>query len=91
MSVTIRIPTPLRKMAGDKAEIVASGKTVREALESLRAAHPELASRLFDDKGGLRRYVNFYLNERDIRDLSGAETPVKDGDVLTVMPAIAGG
>ena len=91
MAVTIRIPTPLRKMAGDKAEITAQGKTVKEALESLRGAHAELASRLFDDKGALRRYVNFYLNEQDIRDLKGADTAVKDGDTITIMPAIAGG
>lgn len=91
MAVTIRIPTPLRKMAGDKAELAAAGKTVKEVLESLRGAHAELVSRLFDDKGALRRYVNFYLNEQDIRDLNGADTPVKDGDTITIMPAIAGG
>jgi molybdopterin synthase sulfur carrier subunit len=91
MSITVRIPTPLRKMAGDKPEIAASGKNVQQVLDELAKSHPELASRLRDESGKLRRYVNFFVNESDIRDLQGADTPVKDGDTLTIMPAIAGG
>lgn len=91
MPVTVRIPTPLRKMAGEKPELSASPGTVREVLAELAKAHPELGSRITDEGGKPRRYVNFFLNETDIRDLQGADTPVKDGDTLSIMPAIAGG
>lgn len=91
MPITVRIPTPLRKITADKAEIAVSGTNVMEVVDAVGKAYPELAARLKDDKGGLRRYVNFFLNDDDIRDLKGAETPVKDGDTLSIMPAIAGG
>lgn len=91
MSVTVRIPTPLRKITGDKAELSAEGKTVMDVIDAIGKAYPELSARLKDDKGGLRRYVNFFLNDQDIRDLRGAESAVKDGDTLSIMPAIAGG
>ncbi len=91
MPVTVRIPTPLRKITGDKAEIPANGRNVMEVIDALAKSYPELAARLKDDKGGLRRYVNFFVNDEDIRDLKGADTPVKDGDTLSIMPAIAGG
>lgn len=91
MPVTVRVPTPLRGSTGQKAEVSAKGATVREVLADLATSYPDLASKLTDDKGKLRRYVNFFLNEEDIRDLKEADTPVKDGDTLTIMPAIAGG
>lgn len=91
MAVTVRIPTPLRKMAGEKAELAAPAGTVKEVLAEVGKAHPELGARLTDEGGRLRRYVNFFVNENDIRDLQGADTPVKDGDTLSIMPAIAGG
>ena len=91
MAVTVRIPTPLRPVTGNKSEVSANGSTVRDVLADLAKAHPELASKLTDANGKLRRYVNFFLNEQDIRDLKDADTPVKDGDTLTIMPAIAGG
>lgn len=91
MSVTVRIPTPLRSMTGQKSEVAVDGKSVREVIAALGKLHPELASKLVDEKGALRRYVNFFLNDQDIRDLKDADTPVKEGDTLTVMPAIAGG
>ena len=91
MSVTVRIPTPLRSMAGQKSEVSVSGGTVREVIADLAKVHPELASKLTDENGKLRRYVNFFLNDQDIRDLKEADTAVKDGDTLTIMPAIAGG
>ena len=91
MPVTVRIPTPLRSMTGNKSEVAVAGASVREVIAALGKLHPELASKLVDDKGKLRRYVNFFLNDQDIRDLKEADTPVKDGDTLTVMPAIAGG
>ena len=91
MAVTVRIPTPLRKITADKAEVSASGKTVLEVIANLGKTYPELVARVQDEKGTLRRFVNFYLNDDDIRDLKGGETPVKDGDTLSIMPAIAGG
>lgn len=91
MPVTVRIPTPLRSMTGQKAELSANGATVREVIADLRATWPELASKLTDGEGRLRRYVTFFVNDQDIRDLKEAETPVRDGDTLTIMPAIAGG
>ena len=91
MPVTVRVPTPLRSTTGQKSEVPATGATVRDVIADLATRHPDLASKLTDDKGKLRRYVNFFLNDTDIRDLKEAETPVKDGDTLTIMPAIAGG
>lgn len=91
MSVTVRIPTPLRPITGSKSEVTANGKTVREVIADVGKTYPELMSKITDADGKLRRYVNFFLNEEDIRDLKDAETPVKDGDTLTIMPAIAGG
>ena len=91
MAVTVRIPTPLRPITGQKAEITANGKTVREVIADVGKTYPELTSKITDADGKLRRYVNFFLNDEDIRDLKDAETPVKDGDTLTIMPAIAGG
>ena len=91
MAITVRIPTPLRKITAEKAEVPASGKTVMEVIANLGKTYPELVARLQDDKGTLRRFVNFYLNDSDIRDLAGPDTPVKDGDTLSIMPAIAGG
>jgi len=90
MPVTVRIPSPLRGFAANKAEVEARGKTVGEVITDLSTRHPELTSRITEG-GKLRRYVNFFVNEQDIRALAGAETPVRDGDVLTIMPAIAGG
>ena len=91
MPVTVRVPTPLRSATGQKSEVAAKGATVREVIADLTKNFPDLGSKLTDDKGKLRRYVNFFLNDQDIRDLKDAETPVKDGDTLTIMPAIAGG
>ena len=91
MAITVRIPTPLRKITGDKPEVSANGKSVQEVLSSLGKTYPELAARLFDEAGKLRRYVNFYVNDEDIRDLKGPDTAMKDGDTLSIMPAIAGG
>ena len=91
MAVTVRIPTPLRPLVKGQAEVGAEGATVIEVIRDLGTKYPELTSKLLDDKGGLRRYVNFFVNETDVRDLEGADSPLKDGDTLSVMPAIAGG
>jgi sulfur-carrier protein len=91
MPVTVKLPTQLRAAAGDAAEAAVDGATVGEALEALDARHGELRARIADDGGGLRRFVNVYLGGEDIRFLDGLDTPVSDGDELTILPAVAGG
>jgi MoaD family protein len=91
MAVTVKLPTQLRAAAGNEPEAQVEGETVREALEALYDQHGELRERLADDGGALRRFVNVYLGGEDIRFLEGLETPVKDGDELTILPAVAGG
>jgi MoaD family protein len=90
MAITVRIPTPLRTLTGGKDEVAASGKTLRELIEDLEKNYPGLKDRLCDDKG-IRRFVNVHLNEEDVRFLDGLDTAVKDGDAISVVPAIAGG
>jgi molybdopterin synthase sulfur carrier subunit len=91
MAVTVKLPTQLRAAAGNATEAQVEGGTVGEALDSLYAQHAELRERIADDGGGLRRFVNVYNGGEDIRFLDGLETPVKDGDELTILPAVAGG
>ena len=91
MAVTVKLPTQLRAAAGNATEAQVEGGTVGEALDSLYAQHGELRERIADDGGGLRRFVNVYIGGEDIRFLDGLETPVKDGDELTILPAVAGG
>jgi len=91
MAVTIKLPTQLRDAAGNQPQAEVDGTTVGEALNNLYARHGELRSRMADDGGGLRRFVNVYLGGEDIRFLDGLETPVSDGDELTILPAVAGG
>ena len=91
MAVTVKLPTQLRDAAGNATEARVEGGTVGEALENLYAQHAELRERIADDGGGLRRFVNVYLGGEDIRFLDGLETAVKDGDELTILPAVAGG
>jgi sulfur-carrier protein len=91
MAVTIKLPTQLRPAAGNATEAQVQGATVGEALEALYGQHGELRARLADDTGGLRRFVNVYLGGEDIRFLEGLDTPVSDGDELTILPAVAGG
>ena len=87
---TVRIPTPLRTLTGGADEVNAEGATVRAVIESLEKNHPGIRERLLDEKG-VRRFVNIYLGEEDIRFLSGLDTEVKATDQLSVVPAIAGG
>ena len=89
--VKVRIPTPLRGMTKGQSEVTAMGATVIDVIRDLGKQYPELTSKLLDEKGGLRRYVNFFVNETDVRDLQGPASTLKDGDTLSVMPAIAGG
>jgi sulfur-carrier protein len=91
MAIRVKLPTQLRDAAGNQAEAQVEGGTVGEALDALYAEHGELRTRLADDGGGLRRFVNVYLGGEDIRFLQGLETPVSDGDELTILPAVAGG
>ena len=87
---TVRIPTPLRTLTGGSDEVSADGATVRAVLDDLEVKYPGFKDRILDEKG-VRRFVNLYLGEEDIRFLQGLDTAVAAGDQLTVVPAIAGG
>ena len=89
MSVTVRIPTQLRELSGGSSEAAIDGTTVKEVLDQLDVAHPGFAERLFDEKGELRRFVNVFVADEDIRFLSGIDTPVADGQTLSIVPAVA--
>jgi molybdopterin synthase sulfur carrier subunit len=91
MSITVKLPTQLRDAAGGATSVSVDGSTVGEALDGLYAEHGELKSRIADDSGELRRFVNVYLKGEDIRFLDGLGTPVADGDEVTILPAVAGG
>jgi molybdopterin synthase sulfur carrier subunit len=88
---TIRIPPVLRPSVGGEREVSADGSSVGDVLHSLAEAHPETQEQLFGSDGDLNRYVNVYLNDEDVRVLGGLETPVGEGDVLVILPAMAGG
>jgi molybdopterin converting factor small subunit len=87
----IHIPTPLRQYADKKAALQVSGATVGEGLRNLTSEHPELKKHLFTDEGKLRAFVNVYINDEDIRYLKNADTVVKEGDEVAIVPSIAGG
>jgi len=91
MSVTVRIPAQLRSLCGGVSQVSVEGSTVGEALKALDVANPGFADRLFDDSGALRRFVNVFLAEEDVRFLDGLATPVSDGQTLSIVPAVAGG
>jgi molybdopterin synthase sulfur carrier subunit len=91
MSLSIRIPTQLRTFTGGAGEVEVEAATVGDALKALDAAHPGLADRLFDDSGNLRRFVNVFLADEDVRFLDGLATPVVAGQTLSIVPAVAGG
>ncbi len=91
MSITVRIPTPLRKLTDGADEVQAEGANVGELIDNLEAAHPGLKERLCDEAGEIRRFVNIYVNDEDVRFLQGKETPLSDGDQVSIVPAIAGG
>lgn len=91
MPVTVRIPTALRQYAGQEARTPVEAKSVADALAALVARHPALRTHLFEDAGRLRSFVNVFLGERDVRELEGLDTPVRDGDTLLIVPSVAGG
>src|SRR5688500_2559742 len=91
MSVTVSIPTPLRSFTAGRDTVELAGDTVGQVLDGLLAAHTDLKRHLLQADGRLRNFVNLYLNETDIRHLASTATPVRAGDVLTIVPSIAGG
>ena len=91
MAVTVRIPTPLQRLTNGQGEVQCAGTTVQELLADLEQRHPGIQQRICDEQGKLRRFVNVFVNEEDIRFLQGDQTAVKDGDEVSIIPAIAGG
>ncbi len=91
MLVMVRIPTPLRRVTNGVGEAHAKGKDVAELIEDLERQFPGLRERLLEDSGELRRFINIYVNQEDVRFLKGKETALKDGDEVSIVPAIAGG
>ncbi len=88
---TVRIPTQLRTLSGGEAEVAVDGSTVGEVLKALEAAHPGFAARLFDDAGSLRRFVNVFVADEDVRFADGLETAVEPNQTVSIIPAVAGG
>lgn len=91
MAIKVRIPTPLQKLTNNQSEVNCEAKTINDMLVSLEKQHPGIKERLCDEKGVLRRFVNIYVNEEDIRFLQNQDTLLKDGDDISIIPAIAGG
>lgn len=89
--IKVRIPTPLRPLTKGQGEVETKASSVLEMIETLNNVHPGIKDRLCDETGELRRFVNIYVNEEDIRFLKGKETSLKDGDEVSIIPAIAGG
>lgn len=91
MAVSVLIPTPLRKYTNEQDTVTVNAGTISTLVVELEANHAGIGKRLTDDQGELRRFINFYVNEEDIRFLEGKDTPINDGDVVSIVPSIAGG
>lgn len=91
MSVTVRVPTTLRTLTGGASEVDVDGSTVGEVLQALDAAHPGIADRILDEDGSLRRFVNVFVADDDVRFLQQLDTPVPEGETVSIIPAVAGG
>lgn len=91
MAVRVRVPTPLRRFTGGNGEVTAAGTSIKDVINDLESRHPGMRERLLDDKGEIRRFVNIYLNGDDVRFLDQLNSTVKDGDDISIVPAIAGG
>lgn len=89
--ISVRIPTPLRKLSGDRDEVVVEASSVSALIEELEKECPGIKGRLCDENGNVRRFINLYVNNEDIRFLDGADTKLEDGDTVSIIPAIAGG
>ncbi|HXG31700.1 MAG TPA: MoaD/ThiS family protein [Thermodesulfobacteriota bacterium] len=88
---SVRIPTPLRRLTGDKDEVLIDSKNIGELIEELERQFPGMKERLCDESGNVRRFINLYVNNEDIRFLKGIETELKENDIVSIIPAIAGG
>jgi molybdopterin synthase sulfur carrier subunit len=91
MAKTVRIPTPLRKLTNNEETVEVQAATIGDAITELQSRYPGIRERLVDDNGEVRRFVNVYVNEEDIRFLKNQHTPLNDGDEISIIPAIAGG
>ncbi len=88
---SVRIPTPLRKLTADQDEVNISASNVSDLIETMESQYPGIKDRLCDESGNVRRFINLYVNNEDIRFLDGKETQLNEGDVVSIIPAIAGG
>ena len=91
MAIKVRVPTPLQKLTKNQAEIEAQGSNVKELIDGLEKDFPGIKERICDKNGNIRRFINIYVNEEDVRFLQQDKTPLKDGDEVSIIPAIAGG
>jgi molybdopterin converting factor small subunit len=91
MSINVRVPTILRSYTGGESEVTAEGGTLAEVLDSLDGSYPGIKGRIIDEQGSLRRFVNVYVGNDDVRFLDGLGTPLPDGAQVSVIPAVAGG
>jgi len=91
MGVLVRVPIPFRSCAGGQTEVMVEGNTVQKVLENLNESHDGIMEKICDENGNLRGFVNLYLNDREIRSLENLDTKVRDGDKISIIPAIAGG
>ncbi|NKB70998.1 MAG: MoaD family protein [Candidatus Latescibacteria bacterium] len=91
MPVTVHVPTPLRKLTDNQAEVEIEAATVSKLIDALDGTYDGIKEKLVDEAGEIRRYVNIYVNDEDIRFLDGGNTPLQDGDGISIVPAIAGG
>ncbi|RME78657.1 MAG: MoaD/ThiS family protein [Chloroflexi bacterium] len=88
---TVRIPSPLRRYTNGQSKVQAQGGTINELIQNLEAQYPGIQSKLLDENGNIKRYVNVFLNDEEIRTLQGGDTPVSDRDEVSIIPAMAGG
>jgi sulfur-carrier protein len=91
MSIEVRVPTVLRKHTDGEKKVTAQGSTLRELVGNLEQSHAGLGAALVDESGALHRFINVYVNDEDVRYLGGIETPLNDGDTVSILPAVAGG
>ena len=91
MAVTVKLPTILRKHAGNEARVNADGGTLSDVLHDLEAKYPGITRNVLTDDGGLHRFINVYVNDEDVRYLGSLETEIKEGDTVSILPAVAGG